>query len=348
VHLGDVEASDGPGGEKILSCRESRLLFEGQRIDKCLDICQFVTPYALHDARERYSHDYKNNSTTLQEAPLRAGDDRSSPTENACLSSFEKTILFLALAPVPGESPHTPGLWKVLTPKGECDSNDRMDELGGSQPQRRAENVPPTRATRAAGADQRQRQRRGDLRRRQILDAAVELFAAKGYRGTGLAALGDRVGMTATGLLYYFGSKERLLFEVVAERDRADALGDEPTAPGLTLSSLRNLGRHNVETAMMTRLYVVLGAESLDSDEPLHDFFVDRYEVARGFVRSILESEQQQGTIRSDVDIDARAREIIAMAMGLEVQWLADPQRVDLATAFEAYMDRLVEELAPK
>jgi AcrR family transcriptional regulator len=223
-----------------------------------------------------------------------------------------------------------------------------MDELGGSQPQRRAENVPPTRATRAAGADQRQRQRRGDLRRRQILDAAVELFAAKGYRGTGLAALGDRVGMTATGLLYYFGSKERLLFEVVAERDRADALGDEPTAPGLTLSSLRNLGRHNVETAMMTRLYVVLGAESLDSDEPLHDFFVDRYEVARGFVRSILESEQQQGTIRSDVDIDARAREIIAMAMGLEVQWLADPQRVDLATAFEAYMDRLVEELAPK
>jgi hypothetical protein len=35
------------------------------------------------------------------------------------------------------------------------------------------------------------------------------------------------------------------------------------------------------------------------------------------------------------------------MAMGLEVQWLADPQRVDLATAFEAYVDRLVKELAP-
>jgi AcrR family transcriptional regulator len=163
-----------------------------------------------------------------------------------------------------------------------------------------------------------------------------------------LAALGDRVGMTATGLLYYFGSKERLLHEVVAERDRADALDhDEPKAPGLTLSSLRNLGRHNVETATLTRLYVVLGAESIDSDEPLHDFFVDRYETARGFVRSILESEQRQGNIRSDVDIDERAREVIAMAMGLEVQWLTDPQRVDLARAFETYMDRLVKELAP-
>jgi hypothetical protein len=35
------------------------------------------------------------------------------------------------------------------------------------------------------------------------------------------------------------------------------------------------------------------------------------------------------------------------MAMGLEVQWLTDPQRVDLARAFETYMDRLVKELAP-
>jgi AcrR family transcriptional regulator len=223
-----------------------------------------------------------------------------------------------------------------------------MDELGESRQRRRAEHMRATRAVRAAGADRRTRQPRGDLRRRQILDAAVELFAAKGYRGTGLAALGDRVGMTATGLLYYFGSKERLLHEVVAERDRADALDDgEPAAPGLTLSSLRNLGRHNVETAVLTRLYVVLGAESIDAEEPLHDFFVERYEAARAFVRALLESDQRQGTIRADVDIDERAREVIAMAMGLEVQWLADPRRVDLAGAFEAYVDRLVEELAP-
>jgi AcrR family transcriptional regulator len=223
-----------------------------------------------------------------------------------------------------------------------------MDELGESRQRRRAEHMRATRAVRVAGADRRTRQPRGNLRRRQILDAAVELFAAKGYRGTGLAALGDRVGMTATGLLYYFGSKERLLHEVVAERDRADALDDgELAAPGLTLSSLRNLGRHNVETATLTRLYVVLGAESIDAEEPLHDFFVERYEAARAFVRALLESDQRHGTIRADVDIDERSREVIAMAMGLEVQWLSDPQRVDLAGAFEAYVDRLVEELAP-
>lgn len=205
----------------------------------------------------------------------------------------------------------------------------------------RARNVP---TQRPAGADARNRQARGSLRRQQIIDAAVELFAERGYRGTGLAALADRVGMTATGLLYYFGSKERLLQEVVAERDRVDALN--PGGP-FTLASLRDLGRHNVETALLTRLYVVLGAESLDPDDPLHDFFVTRYETARSLVRSILTSEIDALRVRRDIDIDQIAHEVIAVLMGLEIQWLADPERVDLAQRIEAYIDRLMDDLAP-
>jgi AcrR family transcriptional regulator len=193
-----------------------------------------------------------------------------------------------------------------------------------------------------ADADDRNRQPRGDLRRQQILDAAVELFASKGYRGTGLAALAERVGMTATGLLYYFGTKERLLREVVAERDRADA---RDPLRAMTLVSLRDLGRHNVETALLTRLYVVLAAESLDPGDPLHEFFVERYETARSFVRTILEDERESGTLRDGVDIPQIATEVIATLMGLEIQWLADPKRVDLAAATEAYIDRLAADL---
>jgi AcrR family transcriptional regulator len=201
---------------------------------------------------------------------------------------------------------------------------------------------------RPAGADAHSPQARGDLRRQQIIDAAVELFATKGYRGTGVAALADRVGMTATGLLYYFGSKERLLREVVAERDQADEFGpDGPVPLRLTLTSLRGLGQHNMETAILTRLYVVLGAESLDINDPLHDFFVERYELARQFVCTVLEAEKAEGRVRDDVVVDQISQEVVGMVMGLEVQWLADPERVDLARAFDAYIDRLILELAP-
>ena len=165
-----------------------------------------------------------------------------------------------------------------------------------------------------AGGDARNRQPRGDRRRQQILDAAVALFGAKGYRGTGVAALADRVGMTATGMLYYFGSKERLLQEVVAERDRRDVLDLD----SLTLSSFRELGRHNAETALLTRLYVVLGAESLDADDPLHDFFIDRYETARALVRSVLERERGRRGTSGPTSTSSRSR-----ARSLPCSWVS-------------------------
>lgn len=220
--------------------------------------------------------------------------------------------------------------------------------LEGQQERRRSARGRGVRYGEVAGADERTRQPRGDLRRQQIIDAAVELFASKGYRGTGVAALADRVGMTATGLLYYFGTKERLLREVVAERDRMETIDPEREFPlALTLSSLRELGKHNVETATLTRLYLVLGAESLDDDDPLHDFFVERYELAREFVRALLNDEKAQGRMRPDVDVDQVALEVIAMIMGLEYQWLTDPARVDFARAMETYIDELIARLAP-
>ena len=140
-------------------------------------------------------------------------------------------------------------------------------------------------------------------------------------------------------MLYYFGSKEGLLRETVAERDRASA----PHAGDVgTLSSLRDIGKHNVETAALVRLYVVLGAESLDPDDPLHGFFVERYETARALTRELLQREHDEGRIRPDSDIDQLAREIIAVIMGLEMQWLADPERVDLETSIRDYIDRLI------
>ena len=190
--------------------------------------------------------------------------------------------------------------------------------------------------------DARSPQARGDRRRQQILDAAVELFAAKGYRGTGVAALAERVGMTATGMLYYFGSKERLLQEVVAERDRRDTVD----LNNLSLSSFRGIGRHNEETALLTRLYMVLGAESFDADDPLHEFFAERYETGRELVRSVITRGQDEGRLRPDIEVDQIAAEVMAVLLGLEIQWFTDPERLDLGQAIEAYFDRLISELS--
>jgi AcrR family transcriptional regulator len=51
--------------------------------------------------------------------------------------------------------------------------------------------------------------------REDILQAATELFAARGYRGTSIRAVVEAVGCTKPSLYYYFGSKDALYVEAI-------------------------------------------------------------------------------------------------------------------------------------
>ena len=51
--------------------------------------------------------------------------------------------------------------------------------------------------------------------RQQILDAALKLFAQKGYAATTVREIVDTVGITAPSLYYYFGNKEGLYMELM-------------------------------------------------------------------------------------------------------------------------------------
>jgi len=196
----------------------------------------------------------------------------------------------------------------------------------------------------AAKADGHGRRSHGEQTRERIIEAAVELFGAQGFRGTGVAALAKRVGMTGPGLLYYFGTKERLLAEVIAERDRADVVESHDL---LTLDHVRQAGEHAVRTAAITRLYLVLGAEAVDPTHPLHEWFNLRNRERVDQMRSMLERDVAAGRLRSDLDIDQLAHEIPATITGLQLQWLADPDSIDLASRVAAYVDRVVADSAP-
>lgn len=199
-----------------------------------------------------------------------------------------------------------------------------------------------------AGADSRTQQTRGEARRERIMEAAIELFATRGFRGTSITDVAERVGMTHPGLLYYFGTKERLLEEAVAARaasEKADylgSLGDDPS-----VFRLDKVARFAHDTAMLTRLYHVLAAENLDPGDPLHEFFVTRYDKARHLIAWMLRKDQARGDVRADIDLDQVSTEVIGTLMGLEMQWLMDPDRVDLLAVVQGYVEGLRARLAP-
>ena len=202
---------------------------------------------------------------------------------------------------------------------------------------------------REARADSRARQNRGEERRGTILAEAAKLLAERGFRGTSIQNIADQVGMTHPGLLYYFGSKERLLHEVVAERERIEleAMRNWEREGVASLRRLPDLARLNVENDMYTRLHQVLVVENFDAASVLHDFFVQWFQRARQITMRVARADIARGDLADDVDLELLAVEVVAVLHGLETQWLLDPGRVDPIAAIDGYVESLFRRYGP-
>jgi AcrR family transcriptional regulator len=195
----------------------------------------------------------------------------------------------------------------------------------------------------------RKPQARGVARRRAILDAAVRLFAKRGFRGTGITGLAKEVGISHVGLLHHFGTKENLLRAVVARRDaeRAGPIGRLEGLRGLAaLRAITLVGDDTVADDVHTRLSVVLVGESLQPDDPLNGYFRDRYGMVRGFIAAAVRSGQEDGEIRADADPEIVAAEVTSFIAGTSLGWLLDPEAIDVNATYRDYVDRLTADLA--
>lgn len=192
--------------------------------------------------------------------------------------------------------------------------------------------------------------RRGAERRAEILDAAMAVFAARGFRGSALAEVADKVGVSPANLVYHFGSKEGLLLAVIAERDRraGDVMLAE-LAPAGGLDALRGAVRFAEQSEGergLAALHTVLQAESFEPDTPAHAYFADRSRVLRALVRDTLEQAQAAGEVRADVDCAAKADEVVAFLEGAAVVWLINDD-VSLVDLYRNYFDGLLKGISP-
>ncbi|MVU81023.1 TetR family transcriptional regulator [Nocardia sp. ET3-3] len=193
------------------------------------------------------------------------------------------------------------------------------------------------------------RRRRGDDRREQIIDEALKAFADNGYRSTSIAEIADRCGLSQPGLLHYFPNKAALLEAVLDYRDRLDydRLGFDQELHGKdALLRLAQLVDHNMHVPGLVRLFTVLTSEAVTADHPAHDWALNRYRDLQEFLAGALRAGIADGSIRREIDPAAVARQVFAMMDGLQLQWLVDPDNVDMAALFRAYIDELIAYIA--
>ncbi|HYP43967.1 MAG TPA: TetR family transcriptional regulator C-terminal domain-containing protein [Propionibacteriaceae bacterium] len=173
-----------------------------------------------------------------------------------------------------------------------------------------------------------------------MVRSALRAYATNGYSGSSLAGIAAAAGLTTAGLLHHFRSKEELLIAVLKERDRADGERFQlRNFRGLdVLDALVELIEANASTPGLVRAFTVLMGESAAEDHPAREWFKERYPRRRDNLARALREGIQRGEVRHDTDVDAVAAEVIAMMDGLQVQWVLDPDRMDMARLFAHYI----------
>ena len=126
---------------------------------------------------------------------------------------------------------------------------------------------------------------------------------------------------------------------------RRDDLGREATGAGGArgadrLVRLVDLAADDVGRPHMIELFTTLSAEATDRDHPAHAFFTDRYRRTVDEIAQAYQAAREEGALRTGIEPDDAARELIALMDGLQVQWLYDPDRVDLVALLRGHLDR--------
>ncbi len=182
-------------------------------------------------------------------------------------------------------------------------------------------------------------------KREQILKAAVEIFGSKGSTNGTLADVAAQVGITHAGVLHHFGSKQKLLLEVLAYRDQADVadLADQhiPDGPELFIHLVRTAFA-NERRPGIVQAYTVLSSESVTDDHPGREYFEERYPTLRREVSNAFRDLCAREGVEDAAAIAAASAGILAVMDGLQLQWLLHPEVVDLGEASEFAIRALV------
>jgi AcrR family transcriptional regulator len=174
-------------------------------------------------------------------------------------------------------------------------------------------------------------------RRAEIIQAATEVIAERGYRGATLAAVADRVGLTQQGLMHHFRTKEALLVAVLETRDQWDMASAALHGRAWPLEVVANLVEYNATRPGIVQAFTVLVGDSVTEGHPAQAYFKERYARVRDGGAAALRAEYGD-RLPGGLTPERAATLLAAVTDGLQVQWLLDPEGVDMAAAFRDFL----------
>lgn len=191
-----------------------------------------------------------------------------------------------------------------------------------------------------------------EARRTQMLQAAADVIRTRGFGDTRIADVAKLAGTSSALVLYYFGSRERLLVDALrfSEECFYDAAEQMLTEIRPVRERLDRLIRwtcvpqHGDNTPMAWGLWFDLWAQAFRHEE-LGSGRIELDARWRDLITTVVQSGQHDGDVPG---IDARrfACTFAALLDGLSIQVALNDPEVDAESAYEIAMDFAVRELS--
>jgi AcrR family transcriptional regulator len=186
----------------------------------------------------------------------------------------------------------------------------------------------------------------------RMLQAAMSLVATRGYMQTTLEAIGVEAGYSRGLVSHRFGSKDRLLAELVARVTEDFRQGLLQRLQGLSgldavFCEIDCYLEGMDDPPLSSRVFFVLMLESIGPAPQIREHFASFGKRWQTSLARTLSKGQQQGSIRADINPAAEARLLIATMRGLRTQSMLDPAGSDIRRDIAALKKSLTQRLSP-
>jgi len=207
-------------------------------------------------------------------------------------------------------------------------------------PKSTASTARPTQAERTALAEEK------------MVNATIELLNTAGLAGTTLIAIGERAGYSRGLASHHFGSKTGLFRKVLKQisavwtRD-LDRCVKGKTGLGAILGALDAHRDHVRDYPDHARAMYILWTGSFDPASEFKPNVIEFHRLQREAAANWVRGGQETGEINSGIDPDSFGEQFYASLIGLNYQWMVNPD-IDLNASVDVLKHNIVALLEAK
>ena len=197
-------------------------------------------------------------------------------------------------------------------------------------------------------------QRRREETYRQILEAAYQVFARRGYEAATVDEIAAECGISKGALYHHFPSKEELFATLIRaryERPARRAVAAWPAEPSFDLVQLAGAGLRAVwdNVRRDPTWYRLLDEARVQAgrNETIAEIMAATQRWNYETAAKIFRQGQERGNVRRDLDVESIAVVMTAILDGAVSAYLVNEHAFDVERFLDAAVDAIVRMLRP-